>query len=386
MKGSIRKRGETYQYRISYKEGEKRKYIEKGGFKLKKDCEVAMNKAIEEINDTGVYIKIKKIILNDLFNEFIQYEAPLSKKETTILKYQAVYKSIVEETFGDKYVHSIKASDIQKLYLDKLESFSLSYVKSAHSLINMLYDYALRMEYIKDNTMDKVSQPYKSIKGKSNITIFTDEQLTWLSNRLINTDLRMPFMLGIHLGARTGEVYGLRWSDIDFENDTVNINKQLQCIKGIWYLDVLKTNNSYRTIKFGKVLKDYLLQEKDKYDRCKKAGAFTYTNKVIMRCEGKTNLSIIDDFVSVNKIGKVLNAYSNPRFTRLCKNEKGFDFKYHNLRHTHATMLLEAGINPKYIQERLGHATFEFTLKLYAHTTLKMDIVAANTSDKLFNF
>ena len=353
---------------------------------LKKECEIAMNKAIEEINNTGAYIKVKKIILDDVFNEFIKLEAPLNKKGITILKYISVYKSIIKDTFGDKYMHIIKATDIQQHYLHSLEKYSLDYVKASHNVLNLLFDYAIRMEYIKDNTMDKVSQPYKSLRGKSDINIFSEEQLSWLSNRLTNTDLKTPFMIGIHTGARTGEIYGLRWSDIDFENDTITINKQLQWYNRIWYLDVLKTNNSYRTIKFGKVLKDYLLQEKEKYDRCKSAGAYTYKNKVIMKYLGQKELSIVDDFVNISKNGKVLNTYSNPRFTRICKNEKGFDFKFHNLRHTHATMLLEAGVNPKYIQERLGHATFEFTLKLYTHTTVKMDNFAAKVSDEIFNF
>lgn len=384
MKGSIRKRGNSYQYRISYRINDKRFYIEKSGFKLKKDCEAAMNKAIKEILETGTYVNIKKMSFEELFNEFITVEAPLTRKETTIKRYKSLYKNNFKSVFENKYVHLIKAPDIQAFYLAAMERLSSTYVRSMHNLFLVLFNYAIRMEYIKENIMDKVIPPKDN---RSEIQIYTLEELEWISERLKDNNMIMPFMLGMHLGLRTGETYALRWSDIDFQKNTVKIDKQVQKIDGEWCFDTLKTTNSYRTITFGDVLKKFLLEAKVKQEMYKKSIKLYKTNKVLdYRDRDRINIVIVDDFVNIKSNGEKLTPHSNKVISRICIKEKGINFKYHNLRHTHATLLLEKGLNPKYIQTRLGHSKLETTLRLYTHVTTKMEERAAEIADEIYCF
>ncbi len=380
MKGSIRKRGSTYQYRISYKEGEKRKYIERSGFKFKKECELAMNKALEEINNTGSFIKVKNKKLEEIYEEFITKEAPLTKKITTIISIESLYSGNLKLPLGNMYIHQIKPIDIQELYLDKINLVSYEHIVNIHSLLNMIFKYALKMEYIKENIMHKVTKPKKK-KSENKIEIYTKEQLTWMLNRFKGTKYMTPYMLGLHLGARSGEVYGLRWSDFDFENNLVCINKQLQFIKNKWVLNNLKTKNSYRTITFSNILKKYLLEEKARQEQLEKIQPFELYDNT----NNQYKKTIIFDFVNKTPDGKKATKYVCIKLGKICKDEGGFKFKFHNLRHTHATMLLEKGINPKYIQKRLGHATLEFTLRLYTHITKNMDVKSIEISDDVFN-
>ena len=380
MKGSIRKRGNTYQYRISYKEGEKRKYIEKGGFKLKKECELAMNKAIDEINTTGSITKIKIMLFGEVFKEYMEKEAPLTKKLTTLMALEAIYAGNLKEPFENVYMHQIKISDIQKLYLNRMNEVTLSYMNNIHNLLNNIFKYALKMNYVKSNVVEKVTK-YKDKTKKNEIVIYTDEQISWMLREFKGTNMMTPLMLGLHLGARSSEVYGLRWSDFDFEKNLVTINKQLQCLKRVHYLSTLKTNNSYRTISFGNVLKNYLLEEKE---RQSKLDSLEPYKVVYSNGKDRTDM-IIYDFVNKDLKGRKMNRNVNVTMTRKCRDNGGFVFRFHNLRHTHATKLLEQGLNPKYIQKRLGHATLDFTLRLYTHITDKMDKEGAEITDKVFN-
>lgn len=385
MRGSIRKRGKTYQFRTGYTVNGKRMSIEKGGFKTQKECEIAMNKAIAEIIETGSFTHNKNIIMDELFIDFISNEAPLNRKHSTIVKYKSIYKNHISKYFKDKYVYMIKPQDIQNFYLEALETLSIEYTRSMHNFLHVLFAYAVRMEYIKDNVMTKI-QPPKQLNKIEEIKTFTMEEISWLLKRSETTEVKTALMLGIHLGLRAGETYALRWSDFDFKENTVKIDKQLQEINKSWCFDTLKTKASYRTIKFGDVLKNYLLDVKQQQELLKKTNKIPAINRVIDVRNTKHNILIVDDFVNVKTNGEMLKTYSHKSFARICKKERNMDFKFHNLRHTHATILLENGLNPRYIQERLGHSKLDFTLSLYTHITAKMSDKASNVTDTILNF
>lgn len=200
-------------------------------------------------------------------------------------------------------------------------------------------------------------------------------KLIW--DRIKDTNNATAFMIALKLGLRAGEIYALRWSDIDFKDSTANITKQLQFQQGKWSFTTLKTANSYRKIKFDNEFKEYLLEVKQKQDEFRSLlGDMYKSNKVYNTLEKNENnncVICVNDFINVKPDGEMLNTNSPKVITRICKEDFGIDFKIHNLRHTHATILLEKGQNPKYISERLGHSNASFTLKLYTHLTRAMD-------------
>ena len=340
-----------------------------------------MNKALDEINNTGTFIKIKNKKFGEIFEEFITKEAPLTRKDTTINTLNNIYNGNLKEPFEDMYIHQIRPTDIQRFYIECLKTLAHSYVICIHSLLQMIFEYSIKMEYIKSNIMDKVTKPKKK-KTQPKIQVFSKEELSWMNENFNDTKFMTPFMLGIHLGARASEVYGLRWSDFDFNNNTVTINKQLQYINKKWVLSTLKTKKSYRTIAFSNTLKQYLLNEQDRQStlKIKPFELLIDTGRTLKEV-------VVFDFVNKDNTGRKLTTNSNNiAIKRKCKAEGNFMFKFHNLRHTHATMLLEQGLNPKYIQERLGHSTLDFTLRLYTHVTKNMDLKAIEISVKVFKF
>lgn len=236
--------------------------------------------------------------------------------------------------------------------------------------------------------MNKVIAPKKSVDANRDTEkTYSKTEIDTMYKRLESTNLQPAFILGYALGLRAGENYALRWCDFDFINNTVTICKQLQYYEKRWCFTTLKTSNSYRTIVFGNSLRDYLLSLKQQQKLSKKFYNDCYKNNTVLDITNKEKPKTItvEDFVNIKPNGQMLNTYSHKVISRIMKDEFNIDFKFHNLRHTHATNLCELGIHPKYAQERLGHSKPEFSIKKYTHTTSTMHERAKKIMDESIN-
>lgn len=374
MDGSVRKRGNSWSYRIDLGTVEgKRKQKEKGGFKTQKDAKTAMKLKISEIITTGELKENKKITLQEVYEEFILYEAPITRKHSTILRYQSLYKNHLSK-LGVKLIGDITSKELQIFISDKVASEGLSndYVKSIYNFMLVLWKYAREKGYINNNNISSVKPPkeYRS----ADLKVYTFDEIKIIWGRINNSSNATAFMLAFKLGLRIGEIYGLRWLDIDLENNTIDITRQLQKQNKKWCFTTLKTPSSYRKIKFDNELKKYLLQVKNQQKVDSEFFGESYkSNKIVDKTVKNEPTLIVEDLINVKQDGQMLNTDSCKLITRICRDELNLNFKMHNLRHTHATMLLEKGLNPKYVSERLGHSKLEFTLRLYTHITRSMD-------------
>ena len=348
MNGSVRQRGSTWSYRIDLGTiNGKRKQKEKGGFKSQKEAKQAMQLAIAEIIQKGELKESKKITLNEVFEEFILYEAPITRKHATIVRYQSLYNNYVN-VFGDIIMSNIAANDLQKFITSKLidDGLSNDYVKSIYNFLLVLWKYGLKNKYVLENVVEVIKPP-KAYRSTSEIKIYTMDEIKQIWHRIEHTNNAHAFMLALKLGLRIGEIYALRWQDIDFENNVVHINKQLQ-----------KQNIN--------------LKNKQDFDR-EFFGNLYKSNKILDKTSKIEELLTVYDFVNCKDDGQMLTTDSCKFISAVSKSDLNIHFKMHNLRHTHATLLLEKGLNPKYISERLGHSKLEFTLRLYTHITRGMD-------------
>lgn len=388
MKGSVRKRGQTWSYRIDLGiVSGKRKQMERGGYIMKQDAEAAMVDVISSFNLKGKIFEDKNISFHDVYEEFITSEAPTTRKQPTIKRYHSLYSNHLEEAFGGRKMASITPRDLQCFLTEKAKTHSMEYVRSFYNLLLVLFKYATRMEYLRTDPTEKVMPPKSPRTVDYNEKVYTIEELKRIRSRIKSTNLEPAFMLGSMLGVRPGECFGLRWADFDFEKYQVKIERQLQRYNHRWTLTTLKTPNSYRTVSFGENLKAFLLALKEQQQQnFAELGHYYKTNTVMDETGKKTTVEEIVDFINVKPDGEMLNTYSTKYITRVCKDELNIPFKPHNLRHTHATLLLEQGMNPKYVQERLGHAKLEFTLRLYTHVTGNMHEKARHILDESFKF
>lgn len=388
MRGSVRKKGKTWSYRIDLGilDG-KRKQKEKSGFKTEKEAQAALTAVLDQYNKTGEYVDDKKITFQQVYEEFITKEAPSTREYATIVKYKSLYKNHFHEPLACKYMFQITTDELQDLIFSKSGKLSVAFIRGIYNFLLVLFGYANRKKYIRKNPMEEVIPP-KDPRNKDSTVVYTEEQLRVMDERFKSTNIYTAFKIGVNTGVRVGECFGLRWSDIDFVNNTIVISKQLQRQNKKWSFVPPKTESSYRTIKIGKGLKDYLLEVKAQQDGNRELLGDYYKSNIIVDARNKNNPTtlIVDDLINVKPDGSMLNTHSNKVLSRICREELNVEFKFHSLRHTHATMLAESGVNPKYVQQRLGHAKLEITLRYYTHITDEMHEKVANILDSRINF
>lgn len=385
MKGSVRKKSSTWSFRVDLgkQENGKRKQIERSGFKTEKEAQAMLARYITEYNNSGSVIEDKKITLNEIYYEFIDNEAPITRKHSTIVRYKSLYRNHIIEEIGYKFVGTFNSQTLQEYINAKNKHLSDEYVRSIYNFLLVLFGYAIKKKYLRVNPMDNVVPP-TSYRAYGEIKKYTKEELEAMEQRCATTNLTPAFKIGINLGLRAGECFALCFSDIDWEKKTVRINKQLYFQDKQWSFVFPKTVNSVRTIKMGDEFTNYLRELKQQHENNKKMYGNGYAiNYVTDRRNGKPQRIIIDDLINVKENGEMLTTNSVKFMSRIFKNDLGIDFKFHNLRHTHTTMLAEAGVNPKYVQKRLGHSKLNTTLNYYTHITDKMDDEVANIMDNI---
>ena len=180
----------------------------------------------------------------------------------------------------------------------------------------------------------------------------------------------LPMMLAYHCGLRLGEAFAVTWDNVDFDNKTITIDKQLQWHdeKKVWYLTPPKYNSS-RIIDIDQFVLNLLNELKAEQAANKEYYDEFYTTLHYNEQDGiNTSSGEVIDFINVYENG----GFIQPRtmqHTSTVIHEFCPTFNFHSLRHTHCTRLLEAGLPLKYVQERLGHKNINVTMNIYNHLT-----------------
>ena len=388
MKGSVRKKGATWSYRVEFGTvNGKRTQIERSGFRTKGDATKAMNEVIYNYNTTGDFIENKKITFCEVFNEFIEKEAISTRAYATVVRYKSLYKNHLQAVFDNYFMYQITSNMIDDFINEKMITYSEEYVKGFFKLLKVLFNFAHKRQYTKKNIFPEVTAP-PDPRHVGEIKVYTEDEISLMEKRLQGTNVIVSYYIALNTGLRESEVFALQWSDIDFENKKIKVCKQLLFQNRKWCLCPLKTKNAYRSVNITESFCEYLRKLKEHHYDNKKLYADGYKrNFVTSRLErNKEFLMEIDDFVNVKFNGEMLTTNSIKFMSKVCKKDLGINFKYHNLRHTYATILAESGVSPRYVQEMLGHSKLEFTLRYYTHITEKMGIIARNALESKVTF
>ena len=252
--------------------------------------------------------------------------------------------------------------------MHELERVSASSVIHYHANIHKALKYAVKMDLIEVNPADKVERP----KKKRFVGSFYDaEEINTLLEVSRGTKLEIPILLGAFYGLRRSEVIGLKWDAVDFERDTITVKHTVtSCeLDGKLILvasDTTKTKSSLRTLPLVPFVKERLLALKEE-------------QKENRRLCGRSYIKDYIGYVCVNEIGDLIKPhYVTDRFPKLLQANGLRPIRFHDLRHSCASLLLTNGVPMKQIQEWLGHSDFSTTANIYAHLDYSSKLSSAN--------
>lgn len=384
---SIRKRGKKWEYRFEAAKIEgKRKQITKGGFNTKKEAAEFGTKALSEYNNAGFCFVANEISFSDYLDLWIKDYCKINLQNTTVTNYEKKIKNHIKPELGKYKLQSITPAVLQSFINLKFnDGYSRNTLSVLKGILSGCMGYAVEpLAFIQSNPVSLVKLP--STRAKSDTpsknkekSIVTKEQWNQIIERFPDGhSCYIPLQLAYRCGLRLGEAFALTWDDINFENNTIDINKQVQWEEKnkIWEFHNPKYD-SFRVIKGDSIIMGILMNEKRKQERGKDYYFDSY--KLIYIPDQRT--ASYKKYKNDNPVWMVTSrddgTFIQPRVTqhlgRIIHYQLGLkEFDYHSLRHTHATMLLEAGANPKDVQHRLGHKNIEMTLQIYSHVTLKM--------------
>lgn len=330
----------------------------------------------------GIRTDAQKVTLNDIFDLWVQLKKGL--KENTFQNYIYMYEQFVRDDLGLYKIVNLKRSDIRRFYNRLIDGrcLKVATVDNIHTVLHQVIDIAVEDGYLRNNISDNALKELKQSRNlftekRKALTIQEQEIfLTFLKSSNMYNHWYPVFALMLGTGLRVGEATGLRWNDVDFENNTLSVNHALVYFKhsqgGCYFaVNTPKTRASERTIPLIDSVKEALELERE------------YQKMVGIKCNAKvdgfTNFIFVNRFGNTQHQGTLNKALR--RIIRDCNQDildkaKGNEpvvllpkFSCHTLRHTFTTRLCESGMNIKVIQAVLGHADISTTLDVYADVT-----------------
>lgn len=361
MKGHIRKRGNKYAIVVDLGRDHNGKRKQKwfSGYEKKKEAEKDLPRILSEIND-GSYVEPSKMSIKEYLIEWLDKKEH-EVKYGTLTQYKAYIENYIIPGIGHIKLTDLKSVSLQRFFTSLAKSdvkkISQKHIYSIlRNAFNDGYDYGIHPEILR-----KIKSPNP---GKTKLEIWNNEEVSSFLNAAQKSRYYLAFHLALTTGMRQGEILGLKWENIDFEQNTLSVTQQLKRIdKGYEISDELKTSSSHRTITLDEETITQLKKHKVLQNKEKLAAGPHYNDQ---------------DLVIATSLGNyVLPSNLNRTYWNLIKVIGIKRIRFHDLRHTHATLLLKEGIHPKVVQERLGHSSIQVTLDRYSHVLPNLQKEAA---------
>lgn len=299
----------------------------------------------------------------------------------TYKSYASIIRLYLNPELGGIKISNLKAAHIQSYYTKMLEVNKLSgtSVLYHHRILHEALKHAVNLGYIPFNPCDRVKAPRKN---KTDMQTLSIDQANYFLENCKEEKAYLPIMLALQTGMRLGEICGLCWKDVDLENGNINITHSLQRQNTGLVLKDVKTSKSRRSIPIAndciKELKK--VQLKCKQDKLALGKGYDKRGFVCCWDDGRPL-----EPTWVSKQWVQIIAQDKKRAEKE-ETERHFPdgVRFHDLRHTHASILLSQGISLKLVQERLGHQSISTTGDIYSHVSPSMQKEAVDVLDSVF--
>lgn len=375
---SFRKRGKTWTYIV---EGPRdpvtneRNQIPKGGFRTKKEAEEAA-RILEVQIQNGTYVKEQKVSFREYSTRWKRLYAAgvvsVKKPKKPSIRQRDFQVGSLLEYFDAVCISKITSHQYQDVLLDLIEKMERNTVVGIHGVARMIFRRAMQDGIIKVDPTEYAKVPRTDDEEEEVPKYFEKEQLgeflQLAKSRGIDDDFPI-FLILAYTGMRIGELCVLKWNDVDFENRTISINGTLynpESLSNTYEIMTPKTKSSRRTIDVDQVVMTELERLRAVQNEFKMLHRKTYHDAgfVFGRRDKPTNM-VEPPYGYPPKVRNI--EYHMKRITSWMN--LPFRVTPHTLRHTHASLLAEAGASLEAIQERLGHKDDKITRLVYTHVT-----------------
>lgn len=350
---TIRKRGKKFYFTVDFTDEDGvRRRVERVGCESLRDTK-KMARAAQAAADEERFLAMKAVSVERFYAQWIAEDLLSgSYKVNTVRRYQSVVRNYILPRFGQLKLQALTPRLLQNFLNDLSQTLSRSSVNSIRVVLKQSLAWAVDFgRYIPDSPADRLRVP-RDFKAPEEVEIFPPDEMAAIFRRFPEgSKLYALIRLSYYTGMRLGECCALTWDNVDFSRNEIHVRGTV-VNDGAWRMqDLPKTKASRRTVNFGQALSDILqnLKRRQAVDRFRYGTYYRSGN-----------------FVCSLESGEMMNPDDARYFNMWCKSEFGHG-SFHSLRHTYATMLLEAGADLELVSKQLGHSSIAVTAKYYSH-------------------
>lgn len=343
----------------------------------KRDAERRLTELLHQVN-SGTYVEPTKFTVGAFLERWLQDYAQGAVRPTTLDSYRYLIERHIAPALGRIPLGALKPLDLQRFYAEKLKSgrldgrggLSARSVQYIHGLLRESLGSAVKWELISRNPAEAVNPPRQDRREMQVLDIGDVQAFLEVAR---GTRFYALWMLDVTTGLRRGELLGLRWQDVDLEAGILTVRQTLVCLRGkILIQPRAKTQKSIRVVSLPEMtlaaLRDHQTQQLD--ERTFFGPDYEDHGLVFCSPEGRP----VDP-----------NNLASRHFKPLLRQAGLPNIRIQDLRHTHATLLLGAGVNLKLVSDRLGHTTTRMTADIYSHVLPRMRDEVAAAVDKILS-
>lgn len=371
MRGHVRKRGSKWAavVYLGYDEHGKKRYKWHGGFSTKKEAEVALTKILQDLH-SGAYVNPSQETLGSYLESWLDGKRSQVRAGTFRSYAWLMHKHIIPH-IGNIPLSKLQPRHLQALYTalqDGEDAISNRSILHAHRILNQALEQALKWSMVQRNVAKLVDPPKPR---RMEMKVWSEDELDRFLEAARHSRYHIAFVLLAATGMRVGELLALRWDAVDLDAGIVRVLRSYSYTGKGYKLEEPKTESGRRPIDLPASVVDEL--------RCHRARQAEERLKAGPLWEDH-------GLVICTSLGRpVLQHNLRTLFIRLVRITGVPRIRLHDLRHTHATILLKRGVHPKVVQERLGHSDITVTLNTYSHVVPGLQAAAAKAIDPLFD-
>lgn len=340
----------------------------------KKDAERELARLLNEL-ETGEYVEPSNMTVAEFLKEWLETYARLSVAPRTYERYEQIVRLHLIPNLGASLLSKLTPMQIQTYYAKALRGgrkdggdggLSSTTVLQHHRVLHKALECAVKWQVVGRNVADAVEPPRRKRREMQTLDA---EQVRKLLKEAETTDCYAPIYVAVNTGLRMGELLGLKWEDLDLKKGMAQIKRSMQRVRGEGMVEAeTKTHRSRRSLCLPPSVVEVLRKHRVQQSREKLLAGEAYSDR---------------DLVFATPLGLPVDpSHVSKTFRRVLKRADLPMIRFHDLRHTHASLMLKAGVHPKIVSERLGHAAVGITLDTYSHVLPNLQEEAARKLDE----